>query len=320
MYKSRDYSQLELGYKCNMLTVVSAEYPANRSTPARYDCICDCGNTVSQIKSKLRAKKPYSCGCITSKNIIGQKFNRLTVISVDRVEKHTDVSGTKQTVKFYNCKCDCGNLTIVRQSGVKTTKSCGCQQTLSNKERRTDITGEKFGRLTVEKLDEATGKWICSCECGGESLSKLSSLRRGESQSCGCLQKEKASISISNQHKEKRRSRGLPEDVPMATQYALERQEFKPLSSAIMKRDFFTCAWCSQKAGELHVHHLETWMSSPELRFTKSNLVTLCVSCHKKVHVNGNTNPVDPYMTILLQGYANVMEDGYSARIELTPN
>lgn len=308
MYKSRDYSQLEIGYKCNMLTVISNEYPAVGAQPAKYDCMCECGNIVLQVKSKLRAKKPYSCGCKNRKDIIGQKYNKLTVISVDRIESYFDPAGRKQTIKYFNCLCDCGNSTTVRQASIHTTKSCGCQQTAANHLKREDITGEVFGRLTALYRDHDAGKWVCSCECGGSSLSDISSLRNGSTKSCGCLQKEKASVSITNQHKEKRKSRGLPEDVPMGTQYSLDRLEFKPLSLEIMKRDSFTCAWCSQKGGRLNVHHLDSWIEYPELRFTRANLVTLCVGCHKSVHKNGNTT-VDHSMNILLQGYANVVED-----------
>lgn len=50
--------------------------------------------------------------------LIGQKFNRLTV-----VEHHSREKG-------YLCKCDCGETTIARSSALKTGRhgSCGCLQ------------------------------------------------------------------------------------------------------------------------------------------------------------------------------------------------
>jgi hypothetical protein len=59
-----------------------------------------------------------------------------------------------------------------------------------------DITGQKFGRLTAIRV---VGRpkwrvyvWLCSCECGQVVEVRVSSLRRGASQSCGCLRNEVA--------------------------------------------------------------------------------------------------------------------------------
>lgn len=251
--------------------------------------------------------------------MIGKRFGRLVVTTLLRVDSYTQENGLKQRVRYFECLCDCGTVKVIRQSGLRSTKSCGCLLVDENKSRTLDLSGQTFERLTAVSKDVESGKWNCVCSCGTETLVDTTCLRIGETKSCGCLQKEKASASLLAQHKEKRKSRGLDEDTPMSSSYNLERLEFKPLSLEIMKRDSFTCAWCSKKGGELNVHHLEGWAENPDLRFTKSNLVTLCISCHKDVHKFGN-NTVDPYMNILLQGYSNVMEDGYSNRIELTPN
>lgn len=52
-----------------------------------------------------------------------------------------------------------------------------------------DITGQRFGRLTV--LDRAgfNGKtlWRCICDCGKETTALSPNLRKGLSSSCGCL-------------------------------------------------------------------------------------------------------------------------------------
>lgn len=61
-----------------------------------------------------------------------------------------------------------------------------------------DLTGEKFGRLTVIKyygMIPYDGKnhraWICKCECGKECVKWGARLRIGKVRSCGCLLKEK---------------------------------------------------------------------------------------------------------------------------------
>lgn len=67
-----------------------------------------------------------------------------------------------------------------------------------------DLTGQKFGRLTVvsqaESVYRKNGKprrrWNCICDCGTERTIYGESLTRGLTLSCGCLQKERASECI----------------------------------------------------------------------------------------------------------------------------
>lgn len=59
-----------------------------------------------------------------------------------------------------------------------------------------DLTGRKFGRLTVLERganDNSRGtKWWCKCECGNKVLVNRHSLVLGLTKSCGCYQKEKS--------------------------------------------------------------------------------------------------------------------------------
>ena len=59
-----------------------------------------------------------------------------------------------------------------------------------------DLTGQTFGRLVVirEYGRSKDGKimWLCRCDCGGETVVTSGSLRRGLTQSCGCLQRERS--------------------------------------------------------------------------------------------------------------------------------
>lgn len=53
-----------------------------------------------------------------------------------------------------------------------------------------DITGQRFGRLTVlQRLEGAKkySRWLCACECGREAKVLGDNLRNGRTQSCGCL-------------------------------------------------------------------------------------------------------------------------------------
>ena len=59
-----------------------------------------------------------------------------------------------------------------------------------------NISGEKFGRLTVLRMDSVRNyhtMWKCRCECGNEITVQGNHLTSGHTQSCGCLQRERAS-------------------------------------------------------------------------------------------------------------------------------
>ena len=52
-----------------------------------------------------------------------------------------------------------------------------------------DITGQRFGRLTVIERTESNcsnARWLCKCDCGKTVSVRGTVLRRGGSKSCGC--------------------------------------------------------------------------------------------------------------------------------------
>lgn len=68
-----------------------------------------------------------------------------------------------------------------------------------------NLTGEKFGRLTVLKY---IGKskthqklWLCKCECGNEKITTTAYLSSGDTKSCGCLSKERSRFFYSELNK-----------------------------------------------------------------------------------------------------------------------
>lgn len=68
--------------------------------------------------------------------------------------------------------------------------------------RTIDETGNRYGRLTVVcragSNKKGIAKWLCKCDCGGETIVLGSKLRRGETKSCGCFEQE---TRVSNGHK-----------------------------------------------------------------------------------------------------------------------
>jgi hypothetical protein len=67
-----------------------------------------------------------------------------------------------------------------------------------------NISGQKFGRLTViklnlefmsekKKINDRSAYWNCICECGNTTISRGTTLICGKAKSCGCLMKERVS-------------------------------------------------------------------------------------------------------------------------------
>ena len=71
---------------------------------------------------------------------------------------------------------------------------------MKNLYRCHDLTGEKFGRLTVIGLDESKNTrktyWICQCECGGIKSARSDSLLCGAIKSCGCMKREQDKVNL----------------------------------------------------------------------------------------------------------------------------
>lgn len=73
-----------------------------------------------------------------------------------------------------------------------------------------DLTGQKFGRLTVLKVARQvqSGKrlryyWLCQCDCGNTKEVRTDSLTDKLVQSCGCLKKEQDRTNLTKYHRHK---------------------------------------------------------------------------------------------------------------------
>lgn len=67
----------------------------------------------------------------------------------------------------------------------------------NNKREKSDITGQRFGRLvalsSVGRDRWGASVWACQCDCGSLKEVARYCLKRGSTKSCGCLSKEVAS-------------------------------------------------------------------------------------------------------------------------------
>lgn len=116
----------------------------------------------------------------------GHKYGSLTVLSLTK---------DKNNRTAWLCECDCGNTKIVRGPDLRARKITTCGKGCPYKTERSgvfkDITGMKFGKLTVLQRTGTTnnGKamWLCQCDCGNTTTVNGTDLRLGATQSCGCL-------------------------------------------------------------------------------------------------------------------------------------
>ncbi len=172
------------------------------SNPTKYICKCSCGNEVGVLQKSLTSGQKTHCGCKTIKektikskssklphNCVGEVIGQLTVL--DELEAHITPNGSKQ--RIVKCKCSCGNVFEIRLAAAQKSKKC---RKCLDKERRIDITGQKFGKLFVVSMAEdyispaghRLSQCSCLCECGKTIDVLMSSLVTGATQSCGCLQ------------------------------------------------------------------------------------------------------------------------------------
>lgn len=68
--------------------------------------------------------------------------------------------------------------------------------------KRIDMTGDKYGRVTVVSYvgasEDRRALWLCSCECGRTFITRGKDLRQGKVNSCGCVRKEHCSARMTN--------------------------------------------------------------------------------------------------------------------------
>lgn len=133
----------------------------------------------------------------------GDKFYQLTVIE----PSDTLISNNGRKVETFLCRCDCGNVKVVKKPYLLSgdVKSCGCRQRNLHPKKINEMIciGDRFGKLEVvnylpEKLSKSNKRRtyrmvLCRCDCGNIKEVSLYSLVSGATKSCGCIRKQVAS-------------------------------------------------------------------------------------------------------------------------------
>lgn len=89
-----------------------------------------------------------------------------------------------------------------------------------------DLTGDKFGKLTVIRRFGIDNKckptWLCKCECGNETVTSGNNLRRGIAKSCGCNRR----TTIKDRTKKKYPDKNPPSDISNAKYITTSKGEY----------------------------------------------------------------------------------------------
>lgn len=121
-------------------------------------------------------------------NLTGRTYGKLTAVE----RAGTDKNGRA----LWRCSCECGGEKITDALSLKRgdCKSCGCiRPNHGVRGRFVDLTGEKFGKLTV--VGRVKSMWLCKCDCGRQCEVRSDSLKNGNTKSCGCLRSSKTVLS-----------------------------------------------------------------------------------------------------------------------------
>lgn len=180
------------GQRFGKLTVIE-RIENDKYGKSRWLCKCDCANFVFRNGWDLKSGVSTHCGCENSHvvDLTGMRFGRLVVI-----EKAETPLGIKNRSQYWLCRCDCNKEKVINGNVLMRGKSnsCGCKK-IEKSHEYIDITGERFGRLIVIKLDHINKRgtyWLCKCDCGSNpKVISGRGMRKGLIVSCGCYQKER---------------------------------------------------------------------------------------------------------------------------------
>ena len=123
------------------------------------------------------------------RDLTGQKFGAWSVISR---------APNKNNLVYWHCRCDCGIEKDVRSASLikGTSTNCGCKRKQNLSKSLIDMSGQKYGKLTVLEYNKNQYKWKCKCDCGNITYVTSDSLRSGHTKSCGCLRYDFAQTKI----------------------------------------------------------------------------------------------------------------------------
>lgn len=124
-------------------------------------------------------------------DLTGQAFGHFYVIK----ETQDPRKNPKKEMRYWECRCDCGNIVPVSTKTLLTNKEAKCHSCVLReawKHRKKDLSGNRFGKLLVIRQAESPNKnlvkkqlyWLCKCDCGNTHIASTSQLTSGKTTQC----------------------------------------------------------------------------------------------------------------------------------------
>ena len=240
---------------------------------AYWNCKCDCGKEKPICGYSLTSGQTTSCGCynkeVTTKNLIGQKFCRLTVIEEKGKNKHGSY--------MWLCQCDCGNKVIIDGKNLRNghIKSCGClhKETASNYMKQLNERqwqDEEYQNKMSELMKQQREEW--------EQDEKYKQMQSTIAKQMWEDEEFREAHSGKNHHNY---NSNLTDE---------EREQNRNIEGynewvlKVKEQANFTCDICGYRGNKLRSHHLDGYNWCKERRTDVSNGVCLCDKCHKEFH------------------------------------
>lgn len=206
------------------------------------------------------------------------------------------------TKGYWLCKClTCNKEHIKHMNSLMYRKvpNCGC-----NKDHLLNLTGRRFGRLTVLRRGEhvkykprATSyKWHCICDCGKRVQVHGNSLIQGQTKSCGCSR-----IKARTEAELRLYTSGLVK----RTRISWYKSWVRSVKNLAKNR----CEVCGSTT-DIQAHHVIEWSYlrfRPNIRAKIGMGRALCKACHIDYHsICGQTKHSHPQF-LAYQGLRNTV-------------
>lgn len=152
-----------------------------------------------------------------------------------------------------------------------------------------NIAGNRFGRLVALEFQgsnsQRIARWRCKCDCGKEIVTMARSLKRGDTKSCGCLQKQIVGDM-------QRKKRGVASFNALYRSYR-DGAKLRHIQFELSSEEFYfltrqNCFYCgehpSQQYGQQKFNGFYIYngidRDDPSKGYTIDNCITACGTCN----------------------------------------
>lgn len=244
---------------------------------------CENGHIYDRTIQNFYKNKgcPYCTGAIlTKKNSLGAKYPQVFDIWSEDNEK-TPYDYKLNSTKEIVWKCPSGKHSdYIRKISASLHCKFRCPECSRENQglfRLEDLTGQKFGLLTVIKYNKDRSEtsrqsyWDCKCECGAEITTYAAALKDGRQKTCG-----NKKLHYSGDNNPGWKGGKTPELV-------LHRNnvDYDKWKTSVYAKDWYTCQCCGKSKNiKKNAHHLINFASNIASRYDVDNGILLCEDCH----------------------------------------